>query len=130
MPPRAVHEGKAASATSPARNATVRPSFHAGLPCQPSLQAYAAWPTERLSEIGGSTAYYAQDFLARKEQGEARRARALEVSWCPQVGMGVRLGWSYGRRRARPRQAHAIQTLADRQYCSCFPPAAWRRRAA
>ncbi|KAI7839966.1 hypothetical protein COHA_006287 [Chlorella ohadii] len=50
-------------------------------------QAYAAWPAERLNEIGGSTAYYAQDFLAKKEQGEARRKRALEVfsGWCPQV---------------------------------------------
>jgi len=57
-----------------------------------TLQAYAAWPADRLDEIGGSTAYYAQDFLAKQEQGEARRKRALEVfsGWCPQVGgMGM-----------------------------------------
>ena len=66
--------------------------LHRAAPRHPPLQAYAAWPAERLAEIGGSTAFYAQDFLARKEQGEARRARALEAfgSWCPEVGAGGR----------------------------------------
>jgi salicylate hydroxylase len=50
-------------------------------------QAYAAWPADRLNEIGGSTAFYAQDFLAKQEQGEARRKRAMEMfaDWNPQV---------------------------------------------
>ena len=44
------------------------------------------------SQVGGRSVTYVQDPLAKKEQGEARRKRALEVfsGWCPQVGgMGM-----------------------------------------
>ena len=38
-------------------------------------------------QVGGRSVTYVQDPLAKKEQGEARRKRALEVfgDWCPQV---------------------------------------------
>lgn len=40
-------------------------------------------------QVGGRSVAYVQDPLARKEQGEARRKRAMEVfgDWCPQVGL-------------------------------------------
>ena len=50
-------------------------------------QGFAPWPAERLDEIGGGRAAYIADGVTRREQGEARRRRALEAfgSWCPQV---------------------------------------------
>ncbi|KAL4436862.1 hypothetical protein ABPG75_004001 [Micractinium tetrahymenae] len=42
-------------------------------------QAFGPWPKERLDEIGGGRMVYISDAVARREEGEARRARALEV---------------------------------------------------
>ncbi|KAL4459092.1 hypothetical protein ABPG75_013957 [Micractinium tetrahymenae] len=50
-------------------------------------QAYAPWPAARLADIGGRRAAYVQDPVARREAGEARKARALEAfdGWCAEV---------------------------------------------
>ncbi|PSC68944.1 Isovaleryl-dehydrogenase [Micractinium conductrix] len=42
-------------------------------------QAFGPWPSERLGEIGGERSTYVQDPVAKRELGEARRRRALEV---------------------------------------------------
>lgn len=59
------------------------------LPALPRPQAFAPFPAERLDEIGGGKAAYIQDPVARRELGEARKARALEPGmfggWCQQV---------------------------------------------
>ncbi len=59
------------------------------LPALPRPQAFAPFPAERLDEIGGGRAAYIQDPVARRELGEARKARALEPGmfggWCQQV---------------------------------------------
>jgi hypothetical protein len=53
------------------------------LPCQ----AFIPWPAERLEEIGGTRAMYTQDALSRREQGQARKLRALGAleGWCSRV---------------------------------------------
>ena len=73
-------------------------------------QAFGNWPEERLDEIGGRGAVYVQDPLARREAGEARRRRCLELygAWCPLVRLPRR-----GPRKRRQARATA--------------PACWRR---
>ena len=92
-------------------------------------QAFAPWPAERLDEIGGGRAAYIADGVTRKELGEARRRRALEVfgSWCPQVS-GVRQRVENSVPMARYCCAHelaeaacTIQCAVMLVCCCCLP---------
>lgn len=78
------------------------------------LQAFAPFPAERLDEIGGGRAAYIQDPAARREQGEARKARALEPGmfggWCSEVRWAAdgSAGEVVGRWRALACQAFLV----------------------